>query len=127
MGCCGVLLLARYSEFVPYTFQLLSQLLELHTDGAEVPAGYRALLPLLLTPPPWAQKGSIPGLVRFIRASLERDSMQIIQAGHVTAILAVAQQRLIPSKLNDGWGFELLQGVVKGIPLQVLSVLFLAS
>ena len=99
-------------------------MLELHADGVAVPAGYRALLPLLLTPAPWAQKGSIPGLVRFIRASLERDGTAIAGAGQVPAILAVAQQRLIPSKINDGWGFELLQAVVKNIPLCVLSLVF---
>ena len=115
-------------EFVPYTFQILSQLLELHPQSSTststnastsppLPSGYRALLPLLLTPAPWAQKGSIPGLVRFICASLARDAVEIARAGQVGAVLAVAQQRLIPSRVNDGWGFELLEGVVRSVPL----------
>jgi exportin-2 (importin alpha re-exporter) len=103
------------TEFVPYTFQILSQMLELHSG--DIPAGYRSLLPLLLTPAPWAQKGSIPGLVRYIKASLDRDGPEIGRTGQFTAMLAVAQQRLIPSKINDAWGFELLQAVVKNIPL----------
>jgi len=36
-------------------------------------------------------------------------------AGQVASVLAVAQQRLIPSKLNDVWGFELLQSVVLNV------------
>ena len=102
---------------MPYTFQILSQMLELH--AAEMPAGYRSLLPLLLTPGPWAQKGSIPGLVRYIKASLDRDGREMGRTGQFTAVLAVAQQRLIPSQIHDAWGFELLQAVVKNVPLWV--------
>ena len=113
---------------MPYTFQILSQLLELHPPSptsasgpasvaTPLPPGYRALFPLLLTPAPWAQKGSIPGLVRFICASLARDATEIAKAGQVGAVLAVAQQRLIPSRINDAWGFELLEGVVRTVPL----------
>ena len=102
---------------MPYTFQILSQMLELH--ATEMPAGYRGLLPLLLTPAPWAQKGSIPGLVRYIKASLDRDGAEMARGGQFAAVLAVAQQRLIPSRVHDAWGFELLQAVVKNIPLCV--------
>ncbi|KAF8511326.1 CAS/CSE protein [Gautieria morchelliformis] len=130
-GVCTVILQQDIEQFVPYTFQLLSQLLELHppsTPGlvtaTPLPAGYRALLPLLLTPAPWSQKGSIPGLVRFIRASLARDAAEIVTAGQIGAVLAVAQQRLIPSRINDGWGFELLEGVVQNIPYAQLSPYF---
>ncbi|GJJ14609.1 hypothetical protein Clacol_008875 [Clathrus columnatus] len=105
---CTVILQQDIEQFVPYVFQILSQLLELHSGT--IPAGYRGLLPLLLTPAPWAQKGSIPGIVRYIKACLAKDGTEIARAGQFTAMLAVAQQRLIPSKVNDNWGFELLQG-----------------
>ena len=54
---------------------------------------------------------SIPGLVRLLKAFLARDSAQMFAAGQVASVLAVVQQRLIPSKLNGAWGFELLQSV----------------
>jgi exportin-2 (importin alpha re-exporter) len=92
-------------------------MLELHTT--DVPAEYRSLLPFLLTPAIWQQKGSIPGLVKLLKAFLTKDSKQMVAAGQFTSVLAVAQQRLIPSKLNDAWGFELLQSVVQNIPPQV--------
>lgn len=97
-------------EYIPYIFQILAQMLDLHT--AEVPDEYRGLLPFLLTPAIWQQKGSIPGLVKLLKAYLSRDSKQMVAGGQVASVLAVAQQRLIPSKLNDVWGFELLQAVV---------------
>jgi len=89
----------------------------LELQRGPVPEGYRSLLPLLLTPAPWAQKGSIPGLVRYIKSMLERDGQEIARTEQFAPMLAVAQQRLIPSKINDAWGFELLQAVVKNIPL----------
>ncbi|KAJ7918955.1 CAS/CSE protein [Mycena leptocephala] len=97
-------------QYIPYVFQLLAQMLSLHSG--DVPAQYRPLLPLLFTPATWQQKGSIPGLVKLLKAFLARDSIQMMAAGQIANVLAVVQQRLIPSKLNDVWGFELLQGVV---------------
>ncbi|KAJ7504560.1 CAS/CSE protein [Mycena galericulata] len=97
-------------QYIPYVFQLLAQMLSLHTG--DVPAQYRPLLPLLFTPASWQQKGSIPGLVKLLKAFLARDSTQMMASGQIANVLAVVQQRLIPSKLNDVWGFELLQGVV---------------
>lgn len=89
-------------------------MLEFHR-GTGVPAAYRDLLPFLLTPAMWQQKGSIPGLVRLLKAFLAQDAAQMYAAGQVASVLAVAQQRLIPSKLNDVWGFELLQSVVLNV------------
>ena len=101
------------AEYIPYVFQLLAQMLELHPH--DVPPAYRELLPFLLTPAGWQQKGSVPGLVKLLKAFLARDAKQMIATGQYVAILAVVQQRLIPSKLNDVWGFELLQALVQNI------------
>ena len=85
-------------------------MLDLYTTG-QVSNEYRSILTFLLTPASWQQKGSIPGLVRLLKTFLARDSVQMFAAGQVASVLAVVQQRLIPSKLNDVWGFELLQSV----------------
>jgi exportin-2 (importin alpha re-exporter) len=89
-------------------------MLELHKT--DVPAEYRSLLPFLLTPAVWQQKGSIPGLVKLLKAFLARDAQYIISSGQYNSVLGVIQSRLIPSKLNDVWGFELLQSVVQYVP-----------
>ena len=90
-------------------------MLELHSDG--VPADYHNLLPFLLAPAIWQQKGCIPGLVKLIKAFLAKDSKRLISAGQISSVLAIVQQRLIPSKLNDAWGFELLQAVTLHVPM----------
>jgi len=108
------------SEYVPYVFQVLAQMLELHRGG-QVPPDYRGILPLLLTPAVWQQKGSIPGLVRLLKAFLAQDSAQMFASGQIASVLAVAQQRLIPSKINDAWGIELLQAVVLNVKPYVLD------
>ncbi|KAH7910550.1 CAS/CSE protein [Hygrophoropsis aurantiaca] len=109
-------------QYIPYTFQILAQMLSMHTTG--VPAAYRSLLPFLLTPACWQQKGSIPGLVKLLKAFLARDAAEMISTGQITAVLAVVQQRLIPSKINDAWGFELLEGVVTYVPPPQLKQYF---
>lgn len=104
-----------FLEYIPYVFQVLGQMLEYHT--ADVPVAYRDLLPFLLTPASWQQKGSVPGLVKLLKAFLACDAPQLVATGQFTAVLAIVQQRLIPSKLNDSWGFDLLQAVVQHIPM----------
>lgn len=74
------------------------------------------MLPILLQPASWQQRGSIPALVRLLRAFLKRDGAQMAASGQFTSVLAVVQQKLIPSKLNDMYGFELLQAIVRYIP-----------
>ncbi|KAK2460740.1 hypothetical protein APHAL10511_007210 [Amanita phalloides] len=105
-----VILQQDIEQYVPYVFQILAQMLELH-EPSELPSEYSSLLHVLLTPAVWQQKGSIPGLVKLLRAFLARDSARMMAAGQVAGVLAVIQQRLIPSKMNDVWGFELLQAV----------------
>ncbi|KAJ7594086.1 CAS/CSE protein [Mycena floridula] len=109
-GPFTIILQQDIDQYIPYVFQILAQMLDLHT--AEIPAQYRSLLPFLLTPAIWQQKGSIPGLVKLLKAFLSRDSKQMAASGQIASVLAVVQQRLIPSKLNDAWGFELLHAVM---------------
>ncbi|KAH6910802.1 importin alpha re-exporter [Coprinopsis sp. MPI-PUGE-AT-0042] len=109
-GPFTVILQQDIEQYIPYVFQVLAQMLELHESG-QAPASYMGLLPVLLTPTAWQQKGSIPGLVRLLRAFLSRTSDTMVAGGQIANVLAVVQQRLIPSKMNDSWGFELLQAV----------------
>ncbi|CDO76999.1 hypothetical protein BN946_scf184298.g26 [Trametes cinnabarina] len=121
-GPFTIILQQDIDQYIPYVFQILAQMLDLHPDG--VPAEYRSLLPFLLTPASWQQKGSIPGLVKLLKAFLARDAASMVAAGQLTQVLGVVQQRLIPSKLNDGWGFELLQAVVQHVPADSVKQYF---
>jgi exportin-2 (importin alpha re-exporter) len=89
-------------------------MLQLHRGE---PVNYRALLPFLLTPTVWAQKGSIPGLVALLRSFLAHDATAMVEAGQHISVLGIVQQRLVPSRVNDCWGFDLLQSVILHVPL----------
>ncbi|BGP16685.1 hypothetical protein JCM10213_000398 [Rhodosporidiobolus nylandii] len=107
------------SEFTPFVFQILSQLLELHPAG-DMPDSYKVLLPPLLTPTLWESRGNIPALVRLLRAFLGRGAQQIVDAGQVTPMLGIFQH-LIQSKANDQHGFELLEALVENLPVAALQ------
>ena len=64
-----------FSEFIPYVFQILSLLIELHKDS--VPDTYMALFPHLLTPLLWERPGNIPPLVRLLQAYMEKGAKQV--------------------------------------------------
>ncbi|ESK86419.1 importin-alpha export [Moniliophthora roreri MCA 2997] len=109
-----VILQNDIDQYIPYTFQILAQMLSLHNETT-IPPQYESLLPFLLTPAVWAQKGSVPGLVRLLKAYLRRGAQSMVSRGQVASILAVVQQRLIPSRVNDVWGIELLMAVVSHV------------
>ena len=107
-------------------YQILSQLLDLH-KGA-VSAEYRSLLSSLFQPAAWQHKGSIPGLVRLLKGFLKRDAAELIKNNQFVSILAVIQQKLIPSRVHDVWGFELLRSIAQNIsPYVLLRICFLGG
>lgn len=117
-GPITIILQQDIAEFIPYVFQILAQMLESHT--ATLPDAYRSLLGVLLTPAVWAQRGNVPALVRLVNAFLAKDAARMEAEGQVKTVVAIVQSRLIPSKLNDQYGFELLQTIVRTIPPQLL-------
>lgn len=66
------------SEFIPYVFQVMSLLLEMHKN--DIPSSYMALFPHLLQPVLWERSGNIPPLVRLLQAYLERGANAIASA-----------------------------------------------
>lgn len=63
------------AEFLPYVFQVMSLLLEIHSDS--IPSSYMALFPHLLQPVLWERTGNIPPLVRLLQAFLEKGASSI--------------------------------------------------
>ncbi|KAG8941852.1 importin-alpha export receptor [Tulasnella sp. 419] len=118
-GPIEIIIQQEIEQFVPYVFQLLSQMLETRTGG--VPDHYKALLPYLLTFPPWLPKGNIPALARLVDAYLAKDSISMAESGQLKSILGIVQQRLIPSNLNHAYGFDMLQTAVRTLPAQAMK------
>ena len=69
-------LLFIMAEFIPYVFQVLALMLEMHAESAISPS-YQALLPHLLLPSLWSRDGNIPPLVRLLQAYISRGIRQI--------------------------------------------------
>lgn len=63
------------AEFLPYVFQVMSLLLEIHSNS--IPSSYMALFPHLLQPVLWERTGNIPPLVRLLQAYLEKGGASI--------------------------------------------------
>ncbi|XP_010190560.1 PREDICTED: exportin-2 isoform X2 [Mesitornis unicolor] len=102
-------------EFIPYVFQVMSLLLEMHKN--EIPSSYMALFPHLLQPVLWERTGNIPPLVRLLQAYLERGANTIasVAADKIPGLLGVFQ-KLIASKANDHQGFYLLNSIIEHMP-----------
>jgi len=106
-------------EFVPYVFQIMSLMLELHTEGA-VPEPYMALFSFLLVPVLWERPANIHPLVRLLQAFISRGAAQVVAQDKIAGLLGVFQ-KLIASKTNDHEGFYLLQSMVEHLPAEALS------
>ncbi|PLW07427.1 hypothetical protein PCASD_22407 [Puccinia coronata f. sp. avenae] len=107
-------------DFSPFVFQILSQMLELHTNHSEPLSNYyNEMLPPLLTPTLWELRGNVPALVRLLRAYLRAGASRIVAENRISAMLGVFQ-KLIGSKLNDVYGFELLEALFEHVPVEAL-------
>ncbi|XP_043944905.1 exportin-2 [Protopterus annectens] len=107
-------------EFIPYVFQVMSLLLEMHTS--DIPLSYMSLFPHLLQPVLWERTGNIPPLVRLLQAYLERGANTITStaADKIPGLLGVFQ-KLIASKANDHQGFYLLSSIIENMPPDSVS------
>lgn len=115
------ILQADVAEFIPFVFQILAQLLEAQTDATPqrtLPDAYASLLPPLLMPALWEQRGNVPALVRLLRAYLAYAPEAMVP--HVQALLGV-YQKLISSRLNDVYGFELLTAMLRQLPADTVA------
>lgn len=107
-------------EFLPYVFQVMSLLLEIHSNS--IPSSYMALFPHLLQPVLWERTGNIPPLVRLLQAYLEKGNATIAgsAADKIPGLLGVFQ-KLIASKANDHQGFYLLNSIIEHMPPESIT------
>uniref|UniRef100_A0A3Q1HS01 Exportin-2 n=1 Tax=Anabas testudineus TaxID=64144 RepID=A0A3Q1HS01_ANATE len=107
-------------EFLPYVFQVMSLLLEIHSNS--IPSSYMALFPHLLQPVLWERTGNIPPLVRLLQAYLEKGGATIAgsAADKIPGLLGVFQ-KLIASKANDHQGFYLLNSIIEHMPPESIT------
>ncbi|PVV00239.1 hypothetical protein BB559_000006 [Furculomyces boomerangus] len=103
------------SEFMPYVFQILSLLLQLHKNSRELPVAYSALLQPLLQPVLWDYQGNIPALVKLLQSYFSASGPQLAETGKLGPILGIFQ-KLVSTKANDQYAFDLLSSIVLNVP-----------
>jgi len=108
------------SEFTPYVFQILAQLLEYRPDNLGLGEAYSTLFPPLLTPSLWEKKGNIPALTRLLQAYLQKGSSEIVSMGQFPGLLGVFQ-KLVSTRSSEGDAFALLGAITQFIPTEALQ------
>lgn len=114
---CDVLI-KDVQEFTPYVFQVLSQLMALHTDA--LPSTYRGLMPPILNPTMWDNRGFIPGMVLYIETYLGKAKDAVLSEQQLEQILGVFQ-KLLSSKATDHHGMHLLTTIFETFDIDSLS------
>lgn len=99
------------SEFTPYVFQILAQLLEYRPGESGLGEAYTMLFTPLLTPDLWERKGNIPALTRLLQAYVTKGINEIVGNGQLNSILGIFQ-KLISSKATEVNAFELLSTII---------------
>ena len=99
---------------MPYVFQLFAALLEAN-PSATLPSYYQELIGPILMPVMWDSRGNIPALVRLLSSIIPRGSEYIAQHNQIEPILGIFQ-KLVSTKANEGYAFDLLETVVESFP-----------
>ncbi|CAN6631189.1 importin alpha re-exporter [Trichomonascus vanleenenianus] len=108
-------------EFAPYVFQIFAQILRATPKDAGLSEGYQQLIRPLMSPALWEARGNIPALVGLLQAILVHGgSSAIVATGNLVPLLGVFQ-KLIASRVNDGYGLDLLEEVFLGISVEDLQ------
>ncbi|KAI5304978.1 importin-alpha export receptor, partial [Ascosphaera pollenicola] len=112
------------TEFMPYVFQLLAALLEVNTS-AVLPGYYQSLIAPVLMPVMWENKGYVPALVRLLSSLISRGAAVIMENNQIEPILGIFQ-KLLASRANETYAFDLLESVLYNFPKESLTGYFTA-
>ena len=93
------------TEFLPYAFQLLAQLVELNQPS--IAPNYMEIFKLLLIPESWKRSSNVPALVRLLEAFLQKVPHKISQEGRLAQVLGIFNM-LVSSPSSDEHGFYVL-------------------
>jgi exportin-2 (importin alpha re-exporter) len=100
-------------DLQPYEFQVLSVLLERYTPPHTLRPEYAQLLPVLVSPTLWERRGNVPGLTRVISQLLRFNSQLFTMEDNKFLLASLGVfQKLVASKQNDGYGFNLLESII---------------
>jgi hypothetical protein len=108
-------------EFLPFVFQLISLLVELHPGT--LPDLYKSLMEPMLHGSLWLSRGNVPPLIRLLRAFLAKSSGEIVAANQLPAIRDIFRF-LTEGKVHDQYSYEVLEALFEFVPTSVFFSLF---
>lgn len=106
------------TEFLPYAFQLLAQLIELNRPPLS--SNYMQIFNLLLSPDSWKRSSNVPALVRLLQAFLQKVPREIAQEGKLREVLGIFNM-LVLSPSTDEQGFYVLNTIVESLEYGVIA------
>lgn len=113
------MILARdVTEFFPYAFQLLAQLVELHSPP--ISQNYMQIFEILLSPDSWKKSGNVPALVRLLQAFLQKAPHELNQEGRLAQVLGIFN-KLVSSPSTDEQGFYVLNTIIENLGYDVIA------
>ncbi|KAF1863775.1 hypothetical protein Lal_00030879 [Lupinus albus] len=113
-----IILANGVTEFFPYTFQLLAQLVELNRPP--IPPIYMQIFEILLSPDSWERGANVPALVRLLQAFLQKAPSEISQGDRLTKVLGIFD-KLIKTKSTSEQGFYVLNTVIENLQYDVIK------
>ena len=109
------------AEFMPYVFQILTQLLNANQgEDREVPAFYQDMLTPIMQPILWKSNANVPALVGLLNAYLSKDCRRIVEQGQLSSFLGVSQW-LVPSLYFEHFGIDVLISVFTHVDKPILD------
>lgn len=63
----------------------------------------------------WEVKGNVPALVRLLSSIIPRGAEHMVKNNQIEPILGIFQ-KLVSSKINESYGFDLLESVISNFP-----------
>ena len=117
------ILALQITEFMPYVFQIMAQLLHLEPNGITVP--FRKMFQMLLHPAQYELKGNVPALVELLKAYMGKpgtgpESTLAVVVPHLQAVLGV-WQKLCCSKATEMHALNMLEVIVNSVPLNAYA------
>ena len=99
---------------MPYVFQLFAALLEANSS-AGLSEYYTSLITPIIMPSLWESRGNVPALVRLLSSIIPRGASDIAKNNQIEPILGIFQ-KLLSSKANESYAFDLLESVIAAFP-----------
>ncbi|GJV23332.1 exportin-2 [Tanacetum coccineum] len=106
------------TEFFPYAFQLLAQLVDLNRPP--VPPHYMQIFDILLTPDLWKKSANVPALVRLLQSFLQQAPTELTREGKLRNVLGIFN-KLVSSPSTEEQGFHILNPVIENLGYNVLA------